>query len=146
MPLLFSPENDVLKWCARNNCRNSMLMTCQYFALASSSDWLCWREICCNQSVHVVVDTCHISVWKFCAHFSDIFLWRNQWWHGENVFSGKKQMKSSPFWCNMYTALHSLTDKVACTVTLKSKLALVSGFQCNKKCIVLHSTDSHLVV
>ena len=52
-----SPE----KWHLRNEYRNSILMMYQYLALGIDAS----------------------SVSNFCAHFPDVILRRNQWWHRE---------------------------------------------------------------
>ena len=65
-----------------------MLMTRHSPDLVSASDWL-------NQISHAaqpIRNQKHYlwKLWNFCACFSDVISWGNQWWHREMsaVFSG----------------------------------------------------------
>ena len=58
-----------------NERRNSTLMTRHFPDLGSTSDWL--KQI--SHAVRSIRHTTHTQT-HFCARFSDVISWGNQWW------------------------------------------------------------------
>ena len=65
-----------LKWCLRNECRNSTQMTCHwvYFWLFVPRGTFALT----NQIYDPDLGSDTSSVWNFCAHPSDVILWGNK--------------------------------------------------------------------
>ena len=67
------------KWRLRNECRNSILMTCHYPTLGSASDWL----IQISHAARPIRSTTQIAK---CRLFSQA----SQWWAGQLFAEGEK--------------------------------------------------------
>ena len=88
MPPLISPRNDIL----RNECRNPILMTCNYPDMGKASDWPRHGEkfASTNQRHYQDLGNDTSSKWNFCALSSDVISLGSQRWRREMtaVFSG----------------------------------------------------------
>ena len=63
----------------RNECRNNILMACHKPDLGSVSDWLNQISHAARPKYCLDLGSDTLSVWNFCARFSDSIWWGNQW-------------------------------------------------------------------
>ena len=94
----------------RNERRNSILMTCEYTHLGSTSDWTC-REESLPQPIRITTpdlgsDTS--SVQSFCVRFLDVISRANQWQRREMsaVFSGQYKIWTLDTYMHMCIETH----------------------------------------
>ena len=79
----------IAKWCLWNECRNSVLITCQYPDLVVLL--IGWSNFFSQSDVsYPDLGNERWPVWNFCPHFPDVFLQGNQSWPREMLadFSG----------------------------------------------------------